>query len=150
MGPMPLYNSFFYPTAMEIVTTISLTIQVHQTLLILKCVAFIITDLIVTIVMIVISLIESHYIHFALWLLRHCPAIVMTKSNAIMNLLSGHTSSKGEETTEHTDVFFNAVMKSITDIVTFVNTTDNMITTVNDAFCNYFGIQDGRRTANIS
>ena len=140
LGPVIIYETFFYPAASSIVTTIGEDLDSQLEPLLIKGIIIIVVCFILLIGVYICSHIEESYLLFTLRLLLHCPSKAIFQSTKLMNVLSGNYGVELEDTTERNTEFFKNVMNKMNDVIIVSNADqDRKVTAVNDTFIKVFG-----------
>ena len=138
VGTVMIYESFFYPTAKEIVQTIRDEIGAQRPMIIIYAVVFAVLDIIVYLIVLMAAHIEGEYLRFTLQLLLHCPAKIVLSSPKIVALLNGDYSIGTEDTTSRNADFYDDIVNRLNDVVIVTNIETEEITGVNNAFVKCF------------
>ena len=140
IGPVLMYDSFFYPMIESLLTT--MTQQVNSDFdKVLACgVVCIVLAFIFTMILLVEASSMQTLLIFTLEQLLHCPPSAVLASTKIMKILSGNYKVDLDDTTERKSSFFAEVVNQLTDLVIVLKKEDQTIISTNAAFNKAFNV----------
>ena len=141
IGPILMYDSFYYHVIRDIISTMTRQVDVEQT----NCIIVGVIMLVIALLFTLILIFEANYMQtrliFTLKQLLHCPPSAVIASTKIMSLLSGNYSNEVDDTTERTSSFFAEVVNKLTDLVVVVKKEDLSVVSSNATFNKMFKIE---------
>ena len=142
LGPILMYDSFFYPVIVDIINTMTAQVSVEQTKQITVGLIFLVIAFIFTIILVFQAKYMQTRLIFTLQQLLHCPPSAVIQSTKIMTLLAGNYKDEVDDTTERTSSFFAEVVNKLTDLVIVAKKEDYSIVSSNATFNKFFKVGD--------
>ena len=142
IGPIELYEAFFYRAGNRLVNMIQEDINKQSKQVTYLGIIFIIIPLIFTIIALYINRTEDDMLRFTLHLLLFCPPKIIVSNKKIMDMLAGDYSNKdGDQSAKHL-AYSNDVMNKLNNCIIVIQDDDShKVVQVNTALEETFGVR---------
>ncbi|EAX90369.1 Adenylate and Guanylate cyclase catalytic domain containing protein [Trichomonas vaginalis G3] len=137
VGPIELYEAFFYPAGIKLVPSLVDSISRQKKQLQINSIAFILVTFGLSLFILYSAKNEDIMMNFALKQVLRCPTTVIMQNSKIIDLLSGNYSKFDEEETNIN--FSNEIFNKLNDVVIVCQEETGKIVTVNSRFKEIFG-----------
>ena len=140
MGPVVMYDTFYYPTAATMVDTVSNEFNSDIVVTIVSSVILMLLALIFMTAILYFEQRTENKIKYLLSLLVFCPHDQIIANSKIMALIGGQYDNERDDTAERDSHFFDNVVAKLSDYIFITNKETGEIVGTNPSFENLFEI----------